>query len=173
MKIFEENGWFGLTNDDDVVVLPTNFYKSFVEEIKDFSCQELLKIKLISIRHKLQPNGMYVFKNGNNKWGLKNYNGKIVSGCEYDFINDYQKGGVARVIDNNKFGLINERGELITEPIYDWIMSYQPDEFIIVMLNNKYGLLDKSGRLVVGCMHENTSLLDDLAYFLSKDNRKL
>ena len=154
MKIFEKNNLFGLKNDDGTVILPTKFYKDFIEKAKEFSLQELVKIKFVDIQYKLQPNGTYIFTNKKSKEGLKKYNSELVVECKYDWIYDFESNGLAVVGLNNKHGLINERGEVVVKCKYDWIYNFQPNGLVVVELNNKQGFMNEKGKEVAECKYD-------------------
>ena len=151
MKIYEQNNLFGLKDDNNTIVLPAKFFKDFIEEIKGFSLQELITIRLVDVQYELQPNGMYIFKDENDKWGLKKYNSELIAECKYKFISNFQPNGLACVKLNNKWGLINEKGEEIAECKYDWINDFQSNGLAVVELDKKLDLINEKGEIVVEC----------------------
>ena len=153
MKIYEQNNLFGLKDDNNTIVLPAKFFKDFIEEIKGFSLQELITIRLVDVQYELQPNGMYIFKDENDKWGLKKYNSELIVECKYKFISNFESNGLAVVELNKKQGLINAKGEKVVECKYDCILNFESNGLAVVGLNNKYGFINEKGEVVVECKY--------------------
>ena len=65
----------------------------------------------------------------------------------FDYIGDFDKNGIAKVMLNDKWNLIDTNGNLLSKQWFDYISSFK-NSFAKVMLNGKLNLIDVNGKLV-------------------------
>ena len=104
-----------------------------------------------------------IFKDANNKYGLKDQNtGAIILESKYDFINNFEEG-MARVRLGNyetndyKYGFINTKGFEIIPAQYENAGGF--DEGLCpVQKDKKNGFIDKTGKTIIPFMYEFSGL---------------
>ncbi len=85
----------------------------------------------------------------NDKYGIKDSAGNIITKAKYDYIDDFEIGVTTCQLDG-KYGIINSKGILIIEPIYDAIKPIKLfSSAIDIQLNGKWGVIDTEGKLVI------------------------
>ena len=65
----------------------------------------------------------------------------------FDYIGDFDKNGIAKVMLNDKWNLIDTNGNLLSKQWFDYISSFK-NSFAKVMLKGKLNLIDVNGKLV-------------------------
>ena len=91
--------------------------------------------------------GLYAFKNGDEKWGYKNKKGEIVINPQFDNTL-YFVDGMSVISMGDKWGAIDKKGEIIINTLYD-ALEYDSDNLFIAKLGKKYGWINKKGETVI------------------------
>ncbi len=65
----------------------------------------------------------------------------------FDYIGDFDKNGIAKVMLNDKWNLIDTNGNLLSKQWFDYISSFK-NSFAEVMLNGKCNFIDVNGNLL-------------------------
>ncbi|WP_310378133.1 WG repeat-containing protein [Flavobacterium sp.] len=85
----------------------------------------------------------------NEKYGLKDNLGKIITKAKFDHINDFVDN-IAVTKLKDKYGIINSSGIEIIEPIYQEIKPFvYLSIYIDVQLDGKWGVLNSQGKEVI------------------------
>ena len=89
----------------------------------------------------------------NNKWGIVNYDGKVLLSIEYDDIQTL-KGANNNIIivKDGKMGICNGIGEVIIQPKYKNILPLKDssqDGYIIVDSDDKYGIVGHNKKVII------------------------
>ena len=89
------------------------------------------------------------YKKDQNKklWGYIDANGDFKIEPKFQFAENFDENGLAKVYNEGKMGLINENCEIVVPPIYDAISNLNEDVMSAVQ-DNKYFILDKSGNIL-------------------------
>jgi hypothetical protein len=97
--------------------------------------------RIINAQHSLN-----FFCQKENKWGIVNDKGTIISDFIYDSIfdfGDYSGGLFAAVKLNGKWGCINQKGEIGIPVVYDKpVVFFQYPEYTVVSKNGKMGVIN-------------------------------
>lgn len=82
----------------------------------------------------------------NNKWGVIDKLGKIITPIQYDEKKEYHESGNYnyKVKINNKYGLLDADNKELTEVKYDSIGNYS-EGFVLAKIGDKYGFIDLLG----------------------------
>lgn len=85
----------------------------------------------------------HIFKD-NNKYGLKDYQNKIIVEAIYDYIYWFSEHGHSILINNEKYGIINTIGEIIIPTEWDYIEQLDDKNYhrFIAVKNSAVGLID-------------------------------
>lgn len=149
LSVFDENGKYGLKNQDGTVVVPCDYDK---------------------INHAVwRGRGWYLEKNG--KWGAVNERGEWMFPVEYDDIKDRLEGGHF-LTKNSKMGFSNSEGVLTIDFLYDKLVNYSSSwDGAEAKLGEKWGYVDKDGNVVVPIEYDYVSLCADGMIKVEKDNK--
>ena len=160
--LYEENGLFGLENDEGKKVTEAKYNK-------------IIKIDNID--------NMYIV-NINSKYGLINSAGKEVLEVEYDNIvsdeynYDYSKIGYIlsqKTKEGYKFGYANNKGKIILECEYEEVRRVSEyngeDIYLILKENGRYGIL-KNNKFVVDLKYQDIFYNDSVDRFIVEKNGK-
>lgn len=84
----------------------------------------------------------HIFKD-NNKYGLKDYQNKIIVEAIYDYIYWFSEHGHSILINNEKYGIINTIGEIIIPTEWDYIEQLDDKNYhrFIAVKNSAVGLI--------------------------------
>ena len=66
----------------------------------------------------------------------------------FDYIDSFNKNGIAKVELNKKCNLIDQNGKLLSKQWFDYIDNFNEYGFAKVMLNKKCNLIDQNGKLL-------------------------
>ncbi len=87
----------------------------------------------------------------NGKKSCIDRSGKIVFGCPFDYVYDFNEGFAMirmKIKDDSKFGFIDKTGKIAINPAYDDASPFF-EGIAYVKVNDKYGFIDNTGKLVV------------------------
>lgn len=86
----------------------------------------------------------------NDRWGLSDFAGRIITQPEYQNVLDklYFNAGLGKIQKGNKVGLINEKGKIVLPPTFDRADAFK-EGFVLLQLNFKMGLADAAGKVVL------------------------
>ena len=122
-------------------------------------------------------NNILRFSN-NGKYGLIDFNGKMIENSEYDSIEVVP--GIKNVLyieKDGKKGIVNEAtGETIIEPIYTEISlctDNQENGYIVKDENNKYGLITADKKQLLECKYDEIKHVASDTYYCVKEKNKL
>lgn len=101
-----------------------------------------------------------VFKNPENKYGVKNNNGLEVVPPIYENVTIDETSGLIYARLNNKYGFIDKNGKQVTDIKYDRVGTLT-EGLILVELNKKYGYIDGKGKEVIPLIYEDASLFNE------------
>ncbi len=114
------------------------------------------------ITREISVDSGYIRMFKNNKWGIVDFEGRIMLPFEYDTISYYQSFSdkkvdfLAYVCKNNKYGFIDENIDFLVEPKFDSVnIHYQG--LVTVKMNEKYGVLDKNANETIPIMYDSIS----------------
>lgn len=103
-------------------------------------------------------------KNSEGKWGYINEKQKEIIECKYDFAEDFDENGLAKVGMKNGFdedgeqlylyGYVNVQGEEILSCKYDSVSILEKSKRIVVKKNDKDELLNLEGKEIVPCKYD-------------------
>ena len=160
--LYEENGLFGLENDEGKKVTEAKYNK-------------IIKIDNVG--------NMYIV-NINSKYGLINSSGKEVIEVEYDNIvsdeynYDYSKIGYIlsqKTKEGYKFGYANDKGKIILDCEYEEVRRVSEykgeDIYLILKENGRYGIL-KNNKFVVDLKYQDIFYNDSVDRFIVEKNGK-
>src|SRR5690606_18177166 len=99
--------------------------------------------------------GIAIFANFEQKFGLIDKNGNQIVPAKYDYIKSFSNGLWA-VYHNKKWGIIDKTGREIVPPKYgDSIYTeYFSDGALRVEVNEKYGFLDDKGNVIIPLIYD-------------------
>lgn len=122
-----------------------------------------------------EDNLLRVEKNG--KYGLVDFEGKVVLQCEYDSI--YALKGVTEniiVSKEGKVGLVNAKGQTIIKTEYSSIKTLEEgykSEYLVQNTDGKYGVISTSGSNVLETKYEEIKYLKSNETYAVKLDGKL
>lgn len=158
LKIFGEDGKFGLKNSQDEVIIKPIYTKMILLGNSSYIVQKRGKFGLIDgDGNVLVPVKYYIaerilgkyLKIGNvNKYGLYDENGQQILPHEYSSI-DLLFGEMFLTCKNYKYGVIRYSGEVVLENKFDDIYMPKPN---VIMINNDgtwYEIEQKTGETLV------------------------
>ena len=126
----KNNRKWGFINEKGEIIIPLeydeveDFYKGVARVKKNGIKSRINELGKEVYYYKRQPNGMTVYGSAfKNKEGLKNKNGKRITGLEFDEIKSFV-GDIIIAKKDGKWGCINEKGMEIIRFIYDEIYCY-------------------------------------------------
>ena len=102
-----------------------------------------------------------------NKWGVINYNNKIVVPIQYDSIEDITESKIY-VIKNSRRGVCDYTGKEIIEDRRTFTTNLEIGKFF-----EKYGIIDAQGNKVLDFKYDSISLIDDKCIKADQDLFKL
>ncbi len=97
-------------------------------------------------------NMLFPFRNGEDKWGFVDKDGKVVIKPVYDDTMDY-RGGLAAVKSKEKWGYIDEKGNTVIFPQYDSVESFK-EGIAVVTIGNMYGCIDSKGEYIIPLQYD-------------------
>lgn len=109
----------------------------------------------------------------NDKLGLMNTNGKIITDAIYQvtkssfsstyYIHSYFSDGLARVSNGTKYGFIDSKGQVKIDLTYDGVGSFV-NGLAYVKVGSKYGYIDKKNKLVIAATYDTTYSFNELGH---------
>ncbi|MBX7242223.1 MAG: WG repeat-containing protein [Bacteroidia bacterium] len=121
------------------------------------------------VSQELKSRNDLIFKDNNEKWGMKDEKGNIIHKGIFDNMPQFI-GGVARVKQGDKWGYIKINGKLLTGIKYqdagDFASGLAP-----VKYDGKWGYVDLNGKEVIPFIYESASSFKDNKAKVTKDNK--
>ena len=158
LKIFGENGFFGLKNSQDEIVVKPEYKKMIILGETSYIVQKRGKFGLIDsdgnvlvpIKYNQAERilGKYLKIGNAGRYGLYDEYGKAILPHEYSSI-DLLFGGMFLTCKHYKYGVIRNTGEVILENNFDDIYMPKPN---IIMINHDgtwYEIEQKKGETLV------------------------
>lgn len=108
----------------------------------------------------------------NNKYGLIDFEGKVVLECEYDSI--YALKGVTENIiveKDGKLGLVNSKGQVIIKTDYSKIQTLKEGykaEYLVANVEGKYGVISTSGTQILETKYEEIKYIESTEVYAVK-----
>jgi hypothetical protein len=133
--IFKEGNKYGVINSKLDVIIPA---------------------KYLQLQFTSSSSLIVAFKD--NKIGLYDTTGKIISPFIYAGIGEFSKG-IASVSLNGKWGMMNLVCKLVIPAIYDEEFVFEGG-MAVVKKNGKYGFINYKGRLVIPAIYDEASPFD-------------
>ncbi len=105
-----------------------------------------------------------------NKYGLIDYQGKIILDTIYDQI--YALEGIKNsiiIVKENKLGLCDNTGSIIIEPVYEKILPIGNDNkngYVVVNKENKYGVIDTLKKEVLEVIYDKVENIAQNGYYV-------
>lgn len=188
-----ENGKWGVINNngetiikpsyDEIVVIPNNKKPVFVctYDVQDETGEYKTKVlnekneEIFTGYEKIEAIDNYDSKQNiwfednilrvkkNSKYGLVDFNGKVILECEYDSI--YALKGVTENIiveKDGKVGLVNIKGQTIINTEYASIQTLKEgykSEYLVCNQEGKYGIASTSGAKILDTIYEEIKYL--------------
>lgn len=158
-----------------------NVYKTKVLNSKGeaiFTEYELVEsLYNYDINHNLyyEENILKVRKDG--KYGLIDFNGKVLIDCQYEQI-DTLKGVKNSILitKEQKLGLTDNEGNIIIEPIYKEIKSFgtnYQDGYQVINEENKVGVIDFNKTTILQCKYDEIKTTTSSGMYVVKTDGKL
>ncbi len=203
--VYTNKKWGVIDNNGDIIIEPTyEEYIIIPNDEKDvFICtydvdynKNTYKTKVINANNeeiisgykKIEPIYNYdesnnIFFDDNillvekdNKYGLIDYEGKVILNCDYDGIEALKKIENSFIIKkDNKQGIVDAKGKIIIEPTYKEIKSigdnYQ-NGYIVINEKNKYGVIDFTGNQVLENKYDDISQVYGNNMYIIQENGK-
>lgn len=113
----------------------------------------------------------------NNKYGLIDFDGKVVLECEYDAI--YSLKGVTENIiveKEGKLGLVNAKGQTIIKTEYSSIQTLEEGykaEYLVKNAEGKFGVISTSGTNILEPIYEEVKYLGSNEVYAVKSNGEI
>ena len=113
----------------------------------------------------------------NNKYGLIDFDGKVVLECEYDEI--YSLKGVTENIiveKEGKLGLVNAKGQTIIKTEYSSIQTLEEGykaEYLVKNAEGKFGVISTSGTNILEPIYEEVKYLGSNEVYAVKTNGEI
>ena len=96
----------------------------------------------------------------NNKWGIMDMSGKMLSTCKYDSIGDFREGYTA-VTRNGMKGYINKQGKYATKIKYEDCRRIGDSEYVKVKLNGRWALAELDGKELTKFIYDHIAGFTD------------
>lgn len=112
----------------------------------------------------------------NNKYGLIDFEGKVILECEYDSI--YALKGVTENIiveKEGKLGLVNAKGQTIIKTEYNSIQTLEEGykaEYLVENAEGKFGVISTSGTNILEPIYEEVKYLGSNEVYAVKSNEE-
>ena len=113
----------------------------------------------------------------NNKYGLIDFDGKVILECEYDSI--YALKGVTENIivqKDGKLGLVNAKGQTIIKTEYNSIQTLEEGykaEYLVSNAEGKFGVISTSGTNILEPIYEEVKYLGSNEVYAVKSNGEI
>lgn len=112
----------------------------------------------------------------NGKYGLINYSGKKLLGCDYDSINPVYGVENSLIIEKEgKYGLCDDSGNIVIEPNYKKVEKIGNDYkngYIIVDSNDKYGIIGFDKEVILETKYDEIKGVCGENKYVIKENGK-
>lgn len=90
----------------------------------------------------------YINKNGTRMWGYIDKQGKFIIPPAYEWVEDFNDHGLAKVSLNGYSAIIDKSEKMVIEPIYDYISDFL-ENLVVASRDNYYEVLDTKGQIVI------------------------
>lgn len=139
-------------------------------EVPGFSCEGASASPPVLVSQDLQrKSNQIVFKDVNEKWGLKDEKGNVLLRGTFDNIPRFV-AGVARVKQGDKWGFLKLNGKLLTELKYDETGDFGSG-LAPVKQKDKWGYIDLNGKEVIPLIYEAASSFKDNKALVTKESK--
>lgn len=147
-KVFTVNkdGYYGVVNTDDKVVIPTK-YKKIEKFSEGIACVDA-------------DAGL----------GFIDYCGNVIAPCQYKSVGTYFSEGLVFVKIGELWGIINSDGEMVAQPKYEKCGIYK-EGAALVKRNGLYGFVDNAGREIITPQYENGASFSEGLAPVKKDGK--
>ncbi len=98
-------------------------------------------------------------------WGYINENGKFIIEPQFEYAENFQPDGIARILKDDMYGLINLKGEIIAEPVYTIIDDFTEGYTIANKKWEQYFILDKKGKVIYQTADQINYIKDGMVCF--------
>ena len=93
--------------------------------------------------------GLACVKDGNDKWGVIDKEGKVIIPCQWEEISYFSEGLAVVMDENGKYGFIDKGGNVVIPCQWNYADRFAEGLAFVLDDNEKFGFIDKRGKVII------------------------